>query len=255
MDAQQEGKSTPRASALDHDVAMRLAATEYDRVVALLEALIPDSWSTPTDCPAWEVRDVAGHMLGMAQMVATLPEMVRQQVGAQRRARRDGGAMIDALTALQVEKNAHLPPSEVVDAMRRVGPRAAKARRRTPGFVRARTMPGPQDVGDHQETWTLGYLLDVILTRDPFMHRVDISRATGAPMQADPTHEGVIVDDIVQEWAGRHDAPYELVLTGPAGGRWSRGEAERLELDAFEFCRLLSGRAPAAGLLAEQVPF
>ena len=255
MDAQQEGRSRPRASALDHAVAMRLAATEYDRVVALLEALTPDSWSAPTDCPAWEVRDVAGHMLGMAQMVATLPEMVRQQVGAQRRARRDGAAMIDALTALQVEKNAHLTPSEVLDAMRRVGPRAAKARRRTPGFVRARTMPGPQDVGDHQESWTLGYLLDVILTRDPFMHRVDITRATGAPMQADPTHEGVIVEDIVQEWAGRHAAPYELVLTGPGGGRWSRGEAERLELDAFEFCRLLSGRAPAAGLLAEQVPF
>jgi hypothetical protein len=110
-------------------------------------------------------------------------------------------------------------------------------------------------VGDHQEAWTFGYLLDVILTRDPFLHRVDITRATGTPMYADPAHEGVIVDDVVQEWAGRHGAPYQLVLTGPAGGRWNRGDAERVELDAFEFCRMLSGRSAATGLLAEQVPF
>ena len=162
---------------------------------------------------------------------------------------------LDALTALQVERNAHLTPHEVVDAMRRTGPRAARARRRAPGFVRARTLPGLQDVGDNQEAWTFGYLLDVILTRDPFMHRVDITRATGTPMQVEPGHEGLIIEDVVREWAGRHDAPYDLVLTGPAGGHWNRGEAERVELDAFEFCRLLSGRSPATGLLAEQVPF
>jgi hypothetical protein len=163
--------------------------------------------------------------------------------------------VIDALTAIQVEKNADLTPSEVVDAMRRSGPKAARARRRSPGFVRARTMPGLQDVGDNQEAWTFGYLLDVILTRDPFMHRVDITRATRTPMQADPGHEGRIIEDVVREWAGRHQAPYDLVLTGLAGGHWNRGKAERVELDAFEFCRLLSGRSSATGLLAKQVPF
>ncbi len=244
-----------RASELDHTVAMRLAATEYDRVVALLEGLTPDQWSAPTDCPGWDVRAMAGHMLGMAQMAATLTETARQQVGSQRRAKRDGTSLLDALTALQVEKNADLTPREVVEAMRRVGPKAARSRARTPGLVRARTMPGLQDVGDHQEAWTFGFLLDVILTRDPFMHRVDITRATGARMDADPAHEGVIIDDVVQEWAGRHGAPFQLVLTGPAGGRWGSGESECLELDAFEFARMLSGRSPASGLLAEQVPF
>jgi uncharacterized protein (TIGR03083 family) len=255
MRTQQRTGIAPRTSALDRDVAMRLAATEYDRVVALLAALSPEQWSAPTDCRAWDVRAMVGHMLGMAQMAATLPETVRQQIGSQRRATRVGGALIDALTALQVEKNAHLTPDEVVHSMRRTGPKAARARRRSPAFVRARTMPGLQDVGDNQEAWTFGYLLDVILTRDPFLHRVDITRATSAPMQADPGHEGVIVDDVVREWAGRHGAAYDLVLTGPAGGHWSRGEAERVELDAFEFCRVLSGRSPATGLLTEQVPF
>jgi uncharacterized protein (TIGR03083 family) len=255
MDTRPRTATTPRTSDLDRDVAMRLAAAEYDRVVALLAALTPEQWSAPTDCPAWDVRAMAGHLLGMAQMAATVRETVRQQIGSQRRASHDGTALLDALTALQVEKNAHLTPHEVVDAMRRTGPRAARARRRAPGFVRTRTLPGLQDVGDHQEAWTVGYLLDVILTRDPFLHRVDITRATGIPMRADPEHEGLIVQDVVREWAGRHDAPYDLVLTGPAGGRWRRGEAERVELDPFEFCRLLSGRSPGTGLLAERVPF
>jgi uncharacterized protein (TIGR03083 family) len=255
MRTQQRTGAAPRTSAWDRDVAMRLAATEYDRVVALLAALSPEHWSAPTDCPGWDVRAMAGHMLGMAQMAATLPETLRQQIGSQRRATRDGSSVLDALTAIQVEKNAHLTPNEVVDAMRRTAPRAAKARRRSPGVIRARTMPGLQDVGENQEAWTFGYLLDVILTRDPFMHRVDITRATSIRMQADPGHEGLIVDDVVREWAGRHDAPYDLVLSGPAGGHWRRGDAERIQLDAFEFCRMLCGRSSATGLLAEQVPF
>jgi uncharacterized protein (TIGR03083 family) len=255
MATQQETRTTPRVGALDHGVAMRLAATEYDRLVALLETLAPEQWSAPTDCPGWDVRDVAGHLLGMMQMAATLPEMLRQQVASQRRAKRDGGLLLDALTAHQVAKNAHLTSDQVVEELRRVAPKAARARRRTPSFVRARTMPGLQLVGGREEAWTLGYLLDVILTRDPFLHRVDITRATGAPMRAEPAHEGVILDDVVAEWAGRHGAPYDLVLTGPAGGHWRRGYAEPVELDAFEFCRMLSGRTPATGQLAEQVPF
>lgn len=104
--------------------------------------------------------------------------------------------------------------------------------------------------------WTCGYLFDVILTRDTFMHRIDISRATGRPMVATADHEGVIVDDVVREWAGRHGAPYALVLHGPAGGRWGSGHgSEGLEMDPFEFCRVVSGRTPGVGLLTTQVPF
>jgi uncharacterized protein (TIGR03083 family) len=234
---------------------MRLAATEYERVTDLLAVLTPDQWAAPTECPGWDVRAMAGHVLGMAQMAASLPETVRQQLGSQRRAKRVGGPLLDALTALQVEKNAHLSTAEVVDSLRSTGAKGAAARRRAPGFVRARTLPGPQDVGDHQEPWTIGYLVDVILTRDPFLHRVDITRATGVPMRVDADHEGVLVDDVVREWAGRHGAPYDLVLRGPAGGHWTGGGTERLELDALEFCRVLSGRSPATGLLAERVPF
>ena len=95
---------------------MRLAATEYERVAAQFERLSPEQWSSPTECPDWDVRAMAGHMLGMVQMVASMPEMIRQQLAAKRRAKREGCAMIDALTALQVDKNASLRTDELARA-------------------------------------------------------------------------------------------------------------------------------------------
>lgn len=234
---------------------MTLAATEFDRVSSLLARLTPDQWRASTDCPGWDVRAMAGHVLGMAQMAASLPEMVRQQLGSQRRVKREGALPIDALTALQVERNSALTVDELVAELRRVGPRAARARRRTPRLVRDRTVPEKQVFGGQEEWWTFEYLLDVILTRDPFMHRIDITRATGVPMELTADHEGVLVDDVVREWAGRHDDPFALELTGPAGGHWERGHAEPVRMDALELCRVLSGRAPGSGPLSVQVPF
>jgi len=248
-------KQHPRTSAFDHDVAMRLAATEYDRVVALLERLTPQQWAAPTDCPGWDVRAMAGHVLGMTRMTTSVREIARQQVKAGRRTKRDGGLAIDGLTALQVDEQAHLSTGELVAEMRRLGPKAVRGRRRLPGLARRQTID-PQVVGGQEEWWTLGYLLDVILTRDPFMHRIDISRATGLTLDVTSDHEGVIVDDVVREWARRHGAAYTLDLTGPAGGHWEHGTGgEQITMDALDFCRTISGRGPATGLLTEQVPF
>ena len=255
MTIDQTTKKAPRKSLLDRDLAMALAATEYDKVAALLEGLTPEQWTAPTDCPAWDVRAMAGHMLGMAQMAASLREMVRQQRAAAKRHKRDGGLSIDALTAVQVDKSAGLTNAEVVDAVRVVGPKAARARRRTPALVRNRTLPEPQDVAGEKESWTIGFLLDTILTRDPFMHRIDICRAAGVSFGESADHEGHIVDDVVREWAARHGAAYRLELTGPAGGRWEeKGSGEQITMDALEFCRAVGGRAPHAGLLSVQVP-
>ena len=256
MTTQQATSNTPRRSALDRDVAMRLASTEYDKVVELFEQLDDDQWRRATDCTGWDVRAMAGHMLGMAQMAASVPELLRQQVATMRRAKRDACLSIDAMTALQVEKNAGLSTQQLVEGFRRTGPKAAKGRRRTPAFVRARRMPEEQEFGGQREPWTFGYLLDVILTRDPFMHRIDITHVTGASMRATADHEGVIVDDVVREWAQRHGAPYTLHLTGPAGGHWHRDQGgEVISMDALDFCRVLSGRAPGTGLLSRQLPF
>jgi uncharacterized protein (TIGR03083 family) len=254
MTDQRPGKSA-RSSSIEHAAAMRLGAVEYDRVIALFAQLTPEQWTLPTACPGWDVRAMAGHMLGMAQMVATIPELARQQVASQRRAKKEDVAVIDALTALQVDKNAALSNNEVVKAMRDIAPKAVRGRRRMPGFVLNGRMSDAQRVGDTDEWWTMGYLIDVILTRDPFMHRLDIYQATGIEPHATPDHEGVIVDDVVREWAGRHGQPFRLELSGPAGGTWGQGDAPSIAMDAFAFVRAVGGRAPASGLLSHQLPF
>jgi hypothetical protein len=60
-------------------------------------------------------------------------------------------------------------------------PKAVAGRRRAPAFIRRRTMPQLTEINGAQEPWTLGYLIDIILTRDPWMHRLDIAHATARP--------------------------------------------------------------------------
>jgi hypothetical protein len=172
-----------------------------------------------------------------------------------------GQAEVDALTAFQVEERQQLGPEALRAELRRVGPRGAKGRRRVPGFLRRRRLPGAEIVNGVPETWSLGYLTDVILTRDPWMHRLDLARATGQDLVLTADHDGLIVADVVAEWARRHGQPYRLKLTGPAGGRWTFGVGgDEIVMDATDFCRVLSGRPDPDGgqpwgLLAICIPF
>lgn len=242
---------TARAAVLEQAPAMRLAATEYGRFAALARDLDAADWSRPTDCPAWDVRAMAGHVLGMAEMVASLRGFVGQNAAASR-----AGGGIDALTALQVRRTAGLSTEELVGRLASVGPRAVRGRRRLSAVLGRLPIPEDQDVGGHTERWRFGYLLDVVLTRDTWMHRMDAARATGREPELTADHDAVLVADVVAEWAARHGRPYQLRLIGPAGGTWSAGGGgDELELDAVEFCRLLSGRGSGSGLLAQQVPF
>jgi hypothetical protein len=193
---------------------------------------------------------MAAHVLGMADMATSPFESRRQMKEATKR----GGVFIDALTGLQVEERTDLDPQHIVAKLDKAGPRAARGRRLTPGFLRRRRLPAAQT--DGIEDWSLGFLLDVILTRDPWMHRMDIAAATGREPELTAEHDGVLVDDVVREWASRHGQPCELRLTGPAGGSWSFGsQGEELEMDAIDFCRVLAGRTDADGLLKTAVPF
>lgn len=235
---------------------MRLAATEYDRFVDQLRRLSDADWSQPTACPAWDVHAMACHVLGMAEMSASMRENIRQMRIATRTAKQAGGLFIDALTALQVTEHRSLSPAAVVAAFAEVGPRAARGRQRTPALMR-RLPAGEQPIDDGvTERWSLGYLSDVILTRDPWMHRTDIAAAVGLDLELTPDHDGVLVADVAAEWASRHGQDCTLVLTGPAGGRWTwHAGGPTIELDAIEFCRVISGRGQGEGLLATKVPF
>jgi len=117
-------------------------------------------------------------------------------------------------------------------------------------------MPGPFLVNDTPEWWSVGYLVETILTRDVWMHRIDLCAATGVPMVIGADDDGVIVADVVDEWALRHGRPFTLTLTGTAGGVFTRGQGgDDLELDAIEFATIVSGRGTGTGLLTTQVPF
>lgn len=239
--------------ALEHAEAMRLAHAEYQRLIELVEGLGPQDWTRPTDCPGWDVTAMLGHVLGMLERNADPAEMARQSAAAGQRAAATGQPWIDALTALQVAEHAGLTPAQLAAAVCSAAPRSLAGRSRATAEQRAATFNPGMPSG---EEWTYGYLIDVIHTRDPWMHRVDICRATGIELTLTADHDGRIIADVVAEWARRHGQPCTLVLGGPAGGSYAYGAGgPRLQLDAVQFCRVLSGRGTGAGLLARQVPF
>lgn len=256
---------TSRRSMFDRATAMRLAAHEYARYHDQLRTLDASDWTRPTDCPAWDVRAMATHNLGMAEMVTSMREYVRQNAGAaravgalKRTAGGDAGptAFIDTLTAMQVRERSALTPAMVVERYAAVLDRAARGRRRRSVQLGRVPMPETEEINGVDERWAFSFIFDTILTRDTWMHRVDTARATDRPMELTADHDGRIVADVVAEWAQRHGSPYSLTLTGRAGGSWSYGAGgPELELDAVEFCRTVSRRVPGEGLLATEVPF
>ena len=195
----------------------------------------------------------------MTQMFSSYLRMARQHVPAMRAAKH-GPTYIDALTARQVADRGELTPEQITHGLRDTAPKMVRWRQATPGLIRSRAMPDEQQVssapGGPTELWTFGYLFDTILTRDTWMHRIDIARATARPLELTAEHDGLLVADVVAEWQDRHDQPFRLILTGQAGGAWRRGTGgEQITMDAVEFCRALSGRDEAPGLLAVAVPF
>jgi uncharacterized protein (TIGR03083 family) len=238
---------------LEHEEAMERAEVEVHRLLAVVDGLGEDDWSRPTDCAGWTVRDMLGHLLGMWELQADPTERGRQIGAAAEAARRSGRLRIDELTALQVREHAHLSPAELRAALHEAGSRGLAARRGLAADVRA-TPYDPEIPGEG--VWTVGRLFDVIHTRDPWLHRVDISRAVGRDLVLSPEHDGRLVENVVAEWAAKHGKPFVLDLSGPAGGRYVAGAGgAEIDVDAIEFCRILSGRATGAGLLATGVVF
>ncbi|HZZ49922.1 MAG TPA: maleylpyruvate isomerase family mycothiol-dependent enzyme [Pseudonocardia sp.] len=249
---EQRPSRSPRRSAFDRASATRLAATEYDRYLDQLRSLTPDEWRLPTDCPAWDVRAMATHNLGMAEMVTSMREYVRQNAGAARQ----GGEFIDALTGNQVRERIDLSPEQILERYAAVAPRAARGRRRRSVQMGRVPMPVTQPLNGADERWAFGFIFDTILTRDTWMHRVDTAQTTRRAMALTAEHDGVIIADVVAEWAARHGAACALTLTGPAGGHWRFGtDGPELELDAVQFCRILARRSPGEALLDTEVPF
>lgn len=238
--------------------AREVGLAAYDQLLGLLRRLEPHHWDAPTDCEAWHVADMVRHLVGAAKGYGRRRELVRQQVwGARHKTRYDGNAL-DAVNDLQVRDHAHLSPAQLVAELRALAPDAVSGRLRTPGLLRRVDLP-TDDTGSSAgmpATLNLGHLVDAVLTRDVWLHSVDIERATGVAVDHGGLPDRRIVQDVVAEWAAAHGQPVQLRLTGAAGGRFRQGTGgEVIELDAIEFCRTLSGREDGRGLLAGRIWF
>jgi uncharacterized protein (TIGR03083 family) len=249
---------------IGHDEAMQITEVEFARMLSAARALGPDDWSCPTVNTGWDVRDVMLHLLGAAEANASFRENAHQMRHGKRLFKQIGGHhWVDGVNEIQIRERATLTNAEILDRYEAAGPRAVKARRRIPAPVRALPLVEfPEPLGRK----TLGYLMDMVYTRDVWMHRVDIARATGQPLELTAEHDGRIVADIVAEWATLHDHTFDLQLEGPAGGAYRAGvpavgagggaAGEQLTIDAVELICVLSGRGPtdASPLLGYPLP-
>ena len=229
-----------------------LAEEEFRRFAELMGSLSADEWAVPTDCTEWDVRKVALHVLGSGDAQASFPTFVHQlRRGVPLNKEIDSHHWVDGMNELQIRERAHLSNDEIVAQLSAIGPRAVKGRWGTPPPMRYLPIPFGPPIG-----WTsLKYLLDVGFPRDVWAHRIDICAATGRDMHLTADHDGRLVADIVGEWADIHGHAFELVLEGAAGGKFNQGTGgERVEIDAIDFIRVLSGRLPGEGVLAHPLP-
>lgn len=236
--------------ALSRTEAKQLARTENSRFGDLIRSLASDEWALATDCERWNVKQVVSHVTAMGDAITKLREMMRQQKAGKPIAKREGLTPFDGFTDYQANTYADLAPDALVRRYEEGVPGALATRGRT-SPLRLMRFPSPP-----YGWFSMAYLRDDILTRDVWMHRVDISRATGRPMILTADHDGRFVANIVRELAKRWRRPFSLELTGPAGGHYTNGDAaEETRVDAVEFCRILSGRSEGHGLPTDVVPF
>jgi uncharacterized protein (TIGR03083 family) len=240
-----------RTRRITGDEAWEVAASEYARMLVLIRTLGGGDWARPTDCTAWDVRGLLGHLVGAAEGWANPRELAHQyRVGMAlvRRHAVDGHLPVDGANAVQVRERAGATTAQLISRYERAIPGALRWRRRL------RWMPISMD--DDGGRFRMRELFEVILTRDTWMHRVDIARATGRGMVLTPEHDGRIVEDCVLDWAAKHGRSFSLSLTGLAGGRFAVGTGgPDMEVDAVAFVRSLSGRGRREETLGTRVVF
>lgn len=247
------GRDAARIPALGHAEAAEMGAVELERFLALIEGLSPDDWAQPTACVRWDVRETVAHVAGSAAAFVDGSEFRRQSSSrAQRPYRTAGLSRLDAQNQIQVDDRAGASPAALIAELRDVGPRAVAARRRMPALVRALRLPLGLAYPLGRIWVPLGYMVDVIIVRDMWMHRLDVCRATGRAMGLTPEHDGRITALVVRDLArtlaralGGASVAYEL--SGPAGGVWRIGSGApgaTIRMDALDFHLLASGRMP-----------
>lgn len=234
---------------LGHAEAVQMAGGEFERFRALLDSLSPEDWSRPTRCTRWDVRQTVAHLAGSAASFANFSELRHQSSGRlQKPYRARGFSRLDAQNQIQVDDRAAATPVQLLSELREVAPKAIAIRAKLPAPIRALRLPLGLVTPEVGRVWVaLGYMSDIILTRDMWMHRLDISLATERPMALTPEPDGritaLVVRDLQQTLGRGLDRAVRYDLTGPAGGSYIVGPgapAATIRLDARDFHLLAS---------------
>lgn len=239
--------------ALKHRDAAALATTELERFLALVSNLKEDDWHKPTYCTLWDVRHILAHQAGCYAGFASWAEFKHQMSGSSKPA--PGQLQVDLLNSIQVGDRADKTPAELIAELREVGPKAIRTRQRLPFLLRAVPFPFGPPLG----TVSIGYLTDMIYSRDTWMHRIDICRATGREMVMTPEHDGRLLALVVRDLAKAlrphlHNQSVIFELTGAAGGTYQIGKggaAATIRMDMLDLNVLASGRITAQDALAQ----
>jgi uncharacterized protein (TIGR03083 family) len=223
--------------------AKALAAEELRRLLALLGALDAEDWGKPTACTAWDVRDMTAHQAGAYASGTGYRAMIHQYTAALR----PGVVAEDAINVRQLADRAGRSPAELIAEIERTGDTAVE--NWAHGFRPVKPFGIPHPVSG----WlSLRHLMLVIHSRDTWIHRLDICRATGRPFEQTREHDGRINALVVRDLAGSLSKKLggqaiELELEGVAGGRWRIGQGEpaaTIKMDTLDFNIYASGRFP-----------
>jgi uncharacterized protein (TIGR03083 family) len=245
--------SVERIPRISHKEGMALAETEYRRYADMLGQLQPEDWAVQTVNADWNVKQLTQHVLGFAESNASFRVFVKaMRAGTKRAAVKGYDHFIHGVNEVQVEEREHLTTDEMVAMWSVTWPKALRGRRTFPPFMR----PIPLDFGPVIGKKPMGsYLMDVVFTRDTWMHRIDTCRALGLEPVLTPEHDGRLIEDMVAEWTKLYDLSLTLHLEGPAGGTYVHGTGdEELTIDAVEWIWILSGRGTGTGLLEKVLP-
>lgn len=221
--------------------AYELLQTALDRFLTLVETLEPDDWEKPTACTAWSVRDILAHQAGGYASGTGYREMLRQGMRLPKR----GQLIEDAINDFQLQERADHSPQELIEELRRVGPVAAE--KWAHQFQLAKLIAIPHPIAG---TLSFRYLMEITHSRDTWMHRLDICRATGREFEQTQEHDGRIAElvmlDVANILARKHaDLSLTFDLTGIAGGVWTIGKGEpvaTIRMDVLDFNIFASGR-------------
>jgi hypothetical protein len=132
--------------------------------------------------------------------------------------------LIDGHMLVQADEHRGTPPAELIADFDRLWKKANRTMLRLPALIRGFKVKVDSIPIPAFQRLSLGYIQDVLLPRDLWMHRDDVCQALGRTF--DPGQYGVelvaqvLLDlEVGEVWTG---PPTTVVLTGPAGGTWQR---------------------------------